>query len=587
MRQQNTKLFVESPAEHALDRLSLVQADKTSLQQWLASLSMLNLGDTAKQLYTTLKELAVLKTTEHEHFELIEVIRPYIHTIISSLTKHYMSQNLSLDQRAEKIARLVEEIRIYLINIYQKIAIECFNRLQSQNFGLFNLKNKKSLLQLTGIAVHRSLSEISGLLYELQILYLNIPHGLWEKTHELYSLSDKFHILNVEIEDKAINLKPFTTIEAAYKRLVIQGASNTNKLRQAEIKAIYQLSILWAPLVKIDKTETPFHLFSIDLITDQPPIYITKNSGHASSTLFVNVQQLLQHFKNLISKDPKYINQIEHKMLSTALKVHLLNTFSIPSERSHTRHPYSGKIQVAFGLLGIHDRLSNGKIFEDIINVHRDSLASSDTEIRGLFGQIEYESDIEYIHQKSETANERSTVYECDILNISPNGYCLRWQGDTPVTLRAGELLVVCEPNDKVWHIGLIRWVKQLPPLSIEFGIEIISSRAKVCGIRASLKNNSIESFKRAVLLPEVQTLNRPATIITQAFAFHPDQSVIIRSGNDEIRAKLMGEYLITQSFIQYEYSIDEERMSSIKGKTAEKVAPAAPLFDDEVWKIL
>lgn len=590
MSQNISTLLINDQPQVSIAQLSLVQANKASVKEWLANLSMLNLGDTARQLYTTLKELSQLQTDEQTRFELVELIRPSVLMIISSLSKHYFSQNFSLDQRAQRIASLVEEIRIYLIIIYDTISLHCYQKLQSQNFGLFNIKNKKNLLDLTAQSSHRALTEMAGLLYELQSLYFTVPHGLWKKTHSLYQRALQLHLTKVEIEDKTSPIMAISNIKRAYNRMMIMGASNTNKLRQSEIRAIYQFSILWADLIALDSAETAYHLFAIDLNQDQPPVYVTKKAGSAASMLYMNAQKLLQHFKNLMNPAPQYLHASEQKQFSAALKVHLVDNFSTPSERTHTRHPYAGKVDIAFGLIGIHYHLSNGKTFEDIINVHRDSLLSSDTEIKNLFGQIDYDFDFpgQGSQNKTEAIAEIAELYQCEIVNISPGGYCLRWQGESPITLRTGELIVLCEPSDNVWHIGLIRWVKQIPVRIIEFGIEIISSRAKICGIRAAQRNDGIDSFKRAILLPEIQSLNRPATLITQAFAFHNHQRVVIRYGNEEIRAILNKECLITQSFIQFEYTIEEDSLNSTKiGHQATIASSTLINPDDDVWKIL
>ncbi len=588
MNQNTNNLLINPIPEMSIAQLSLVKADKHSMREWLTNLSMLNLGDTARQLYTTLKELSLLQTDDQTRFELAELLRPAVHSIISSLSKHYFSQQLSLDQRAKRIATLVEEIRAYLITIYDTVATHSYEELQTQSFGLFDIKHKKNLLQLLAASSHRALTEMTGLLFELQVLYLSTPTGLWKKTHLIFQRTEQLQVSNNEVEDPT-SIVPTTSVKRAYGRMIILGVSNSNKLRQSEIKAIYQSSILWAKLISIDYQETPYHLFVVDPNLDQPPVYITKKNASTKQGLYINTQRLLQHFQTLISPQPQYLHALEQKQTSTALKVHLINNFSTPSERQHSRHAYSGKISIAFGLLGIHHHLSHGKTFEDIINVHRDYLHTSDTEIKSLFGQVDYEGDIEYGGQSEQKKNdaiaEMAELHECEIVNISPGGYCLLWQGESPTTLRTGELLVVCEPSDQVWHIGLIRWVKQIPIMKIEFGVEIISSRAKVCGIRVAQKSDSINSFKRAILLPEIQSLSRPATLITQAFAFHTNQRVIIRYGNEEIKAVLTRQTLITQSFIQFEYSIEEDefRTDSIDFKAT----PVLANSDDDLWKIL
>ena len=56
--------------------LSLVNPTRQDMQAWLANLSMLNVGETARQLFTTLRQLADLDVDDSLRYELIEVLRP-------------------------------------------------------------------------------------------------------------------------------------------------------------------------------------------------------------------------------------------------------------------------------------------------------------------------------------------------------------------------------------------------------------------------------------------------------------------------------------------------------------------------------
>ena len=51
------KLLNADLPTNSLKKLSLVGESKSEMQTWVASLSMLNVGETAKQLFTTLQEL--------------------------------------------------------------------------------------------------------------------------------------------------------------------------------------------------------------------------------------------------------------------------------------------------------------------------------------------------------------------------------------------------------------------------------------------------------------------------------------------------------------------------------------------------
>jgi len=137
-------LNAELPPEE-VTHLSLVGATKSEMQTWVASLSMLNVGETAKQLYITLQELlAVEDIPDPVRYELMEVLRPAIYTIIESLSKHYINQNVLLDQRAERIAGLAQQLRVYSAMVYRGIALRTAENYQAQNFGTLCDKAKRS-----------------------------------------------------------------------------------------------------------------------------------------------------------------------------------------------------------------------------------------------------------------------------------------------------------------------------------------------------------------------------------------------------------------------------------------------------------
>lgn len=574
-----------------LDRLSLVNANKTDMADWVSNLSMLNLGETARQFFLTLKELAILKVDDQLRLELIEIMRPGIYTIISSLSRHYYNKNLNIEARSDRIAVLVQEMRLYLFNIYYDAAERLIQDLSTRVFGLFAAKQKKILQQNISLSLHRSLTELAGLLYELQMLYRTIPEGFWQHSHRIYSLAIQHDLQHTVIEDKTNTFVKGFDLSQAYARLVIMGAINSNKLRQTEIRAIYSCTEFWSTGIHIDSAESPYATHAVNLDKDHPPVYITKNKDEIRQGFFINSQRLLHHFKNLVSESPTFLHPLEPKQLGNALKIHLITNFSSALERAHQRHPYHGEVEISFGIISAHYHLSNGKSFEEVIHIQRDFDLPKEFLSMSHFGQVSMEMGFEQPAQNQpkmpESLLEQCEIYSCQVVNISPGGYCIRWQCDIPNTLRTGELIILREPTDKVWHIGLIRWVNQTINKNIEFGIEIISSQAKPCGVRASHKNDEIESFKRALLLPETQSLNRPATLLTPAFCFHSHQPVYIRHGSEEIKASLNSQYLITQSFIQFQYIVEEQEYSSTTLAKKHTIHYAASPEEDEIWKIL
>lgn len=596
MNQSVMDLLNNEVPRRSRSSLSLVNPTRQDMQAWLANLSMLNVGETARQLFTTLRQLADLDIEDSLRYELIEVLRPALHTINTSLSKHYINQNILLDERAERIADLGQQLRAYTATIYRAVAIRLAEQVEQQGFSLFGMGKKKQNLQLVGNAIHRCMTELVGLLYETQLLYLPTYKGLWNCLHQLLLLTRKFDLHAHTLQDENQVYDSRLTTNQVYLRAVFLAVSNTNKLRQTEIKKLYQFSELWVSLIKLSQTPSGHDLFLVDPSYDAPPMYITKYSEVSSEAYYIDVRELLQHFEGLTGNAPKLLNKAESSLLSGSLKYHLILTFTAPLERSYARHPYQGTIDLALGLIGTHYQLADQQTFEDVIDrehlnkaqfedfsQHTHNFSVSHVELT--------DTDLHYTPQdaqiKQEATKEHLETHQCAIVNISPGGYGVRWSGKTPSVLRTGELVSVREPSDKSWHIGLIRWVKQKPNEGAEFGVEILSPRGKSCGARVLRKDAEQTEYLRALLLPEIKNLNRPATIITPTLAFKVGYRVIIRVGRDEVKAQLTREIMVTQSFSQFEFIILRKDAQPPVRAAAERRTVDKEDTYDEVWQIL
>ncbi|MEC7119182.1 MAG: hypothetical protein VXW65_04665, partial [Pseudomonadota bacterium] len=244
-------------------------------------------------------------------------------------------------------------------------------------------------------------------------------------------------------------------------------------------------------------------------------------------------------------------------------------------------------------LIGAHYQLADQRTFEQVIEIDKNQAESLASKSIGM-SLSQHHTDIHYTPQdeqiKQEATKEHLETRQCDIVNISPGGYGVRWMGQTPSVLRTGELVSVREQADKSWHIGLIRWVKQKPMEGAEFGVEILSPRGKSCGTRVIRKDGEPTEYLRALLLPEMKNLNRPATIITPTLAFKVGYRVMIRVGRDEVKAQLTRELMVTQSFSQFEFIILRTDAPLNSRTPTERNRPLPTDKEDaydEVWQTL
>lgn len=614
MTTSTSSLIGQSIPEKNLNRLSLVGASKAEMQAWVASLPIMNVGESAKRIYQTLQEIIRLKTSEEVRFELLEILRPPVYTILQALAKHYLNQSVLLPERASRVAALAQSLRSHLALGYRTVVYECVDKLQTKlsmlGFG------RRQTQQLAAQSLQRAITELGGLLLESSALYLPPPAGLWLDLHALFRIANTHGLAQFKVADPHYaHVKELSPGEA-YIRTVILAASHTNKLRQTEIRLIYDTSEIWVNLVRIKTQADAGDLLVINTETDAPGAYITKGTTSPNS-LYVDAQKLVQHLQTLATTPPGQVGRAESG-LTAGLLQHLIGIWNAPTERTFARRSYQGELQVCLGLTASHYHLSGMQEFEDVINIHqvmteeeanfflqKHNNSPLHKEVKELdpwkitMGMVDSEPPVDlknpqtfnsiYTENRAAPKAVNPGLYEpqaTEIVNISPGGYCIRWHGEPPLTLRTGEILVLREPDDPSWNIGVIRWVKQLPTQGAEAGVEILSARAKPCGARVLMKTGDSTEYMRTLLLPEMKSLHRPATLITPNLTFRSGYRIIIRLGSEEVKAQLTTETLTTQSFSQFEFALlqSQEKSSTVASSSAAKAAEADKDEFDSLW---
>lgn len=564
------------PAQN-LSRLSLVSHQPRKLKEWVGELPMINVGETSRQVFQTLQEISRLHIDPAGRFELLEILRPTVHTLGTALAKHYLNQSVMLPDRAAKVATLAQAMQSHLANGYKLIALAALEKLAPH-------KPDTELAKLGAQALHRAITELTGNLLRSTQLYLNTPPRLWLELHLLYLLAveqqmaSALHIVD-SVEQHHTEK---STIEDAYKRALLLATCKPNKLRQGEIAQVYELGKIWAPLVALKEVSSNSELFVFNLAKDAPPTY--RNLAQAADAAHVRAidpANLVTRLSDIKQAVPGTRASGE-AALSPGLLQHLILAWSELSERSFSRTSHEGSLRTCLGLTTTHYFLAEGQDFETMMlgpqarfmindvdnpflkappSTHRpDDRTGKDVWSRAFGDSAETEATREFNLLFKETTTSDGTRYnthDCQIVNISPGGYCIEWMGEVPASVRAGEILGLHEDEGPPgWSVGVIRWVKQLPGHGAQLGIEVLAPKAKPCGARVIKKTGEASEFMRTLLLPELKAINRPATLITPALTFRSGYKVLLSLDGEEVRARLTQQVSATPSFCQFEFQL-------------------------------
>lgn len=538
--------------ELKLEQLSFCQNSVKSIQEWAADLSILQLGDSSKALFKALLEISELKCQETLRFDLIQAIHPTLENVLTSLEKHFLNQGLISSDRNEHIIELALLLRSHFAKVYIEIARRSHRQLAQQKFSIFAFNLKKNLQTARTVATYYALQQLTLLLYQQQMLYSSPFSGQWLTAHQLFNcaLQHNFHQNNINhLQGTQHQLQ---NISQAYAQLILLDIFNTHQIRPAEIQGLYLCSFDWVKLIQILPKETTLSRYIVDTNKDYPPIYNSHQSGDFEPDIFISTQALLDHISENQGRKAEHFSRNEKLFLTPALHFHIHTLLTHNPERRHERYEYSARVKICFGLSVAHFYLSKGKNFQETLQLGENYQFQSESQFINQM-HSHATADISKIQSLDREAKQ---IYGAEVLDISVNGYRIKWEGETPKHLKTGEFILVQEDPQSPWRGGVIRWIKQSTDKTLELGLEVLAQDIIPCAVY--VKSDRHSGHYHPALLMQSSQLNEVSThlILPGIQLLRDKQTVQLRLGDEDIKVFLIKPLLITQSFMRFDFEL-------------------------------
>lgn len=600
------------------------------VRKWLAQLPRASMGDMTRQIYNSLVDLNRQDMPPKYRIENMELLREPVLLILDHLHKQFINRSLPLPEKSLKIINLNQALLREISHGYKIMLFEVAN-------GIAKLDEKNLML-----AAHRAITTTADLILRASQIYADVPRGSWWDMHHIYQF-----ICQKELQSKNVKLlekeKIKSSIEQAYKKLILFSLSRPHALRHSETERVFKQLDEWNLQVSLTAVPDPAEqarCFGVKIKSDNPPgCYNSEDYQADPQFIAIDTTRLVNTVRELSSDKSKGYDTVSTNdgLTQETLRT-LANSWSICAKRRFSRSEKHGDIAASIGLhsiyTSIYDELNPAEIeppseapftlesIESDIDYDRadnydpslithpnfnksmhnlpdawDMVASGNVLTDTFIGELKARE------QQSYALNKQDEDLYWEVVNISAGGYCLHWNSDTTSKAQVGELIGIREKEPDhtyQWRAGIIRWMQYTQGHGLDIGVQVLSPKVITATIQREGKEH--EDPFECLMLPGIKPIKQPTTLLLPAHAFKIGSNLKINVYERSISIRLTTVAEHTGSFTQFQFSQVEEnqrpkRTPVMKSQTAEPASASGigkPVADkddnedfDSIWSSL
>jgi hypothetical protein len=561
-----------------LAECSFFRANIEAAQAWALSLPVANTKAVVQALRRAISELNRVVISPDVRFDIMEVLRPSLNVAMATMSRRFLSQALVMPEEPRQMSELADNLYSLTATAYTIVAIETVQ----QREDLHQVNPARLLCE----SLQRALSFTGKKMLQTFQLHQNVPSNGWLELHQLYAMAERQHLAKLPVEDR---LEGSRTIQTTYLQTLLLGCCKPNQLRQSDLAAVYRGLQEWASLIQMDSAENGTGLYLVDLSSDLPAEYSSLHvDTHNPDYRIINTEGLVSHLEALKTRtrDPVVFgNDIS---LPPNMLDHLVNSLGSMSTRNFSRSKSSANLGITLGLSSTHYHLAGKRTLDQILfgnnytagaadrlaaqqflttqesrdtweqaNPHDVAQGTKDDSKHEIGVELIEDGDLIILEDREPnelSPQERYTIYPVKMLDASPGGYCLEWEGSLPPHLRTGDIVSVRENNEDHRVVGVIRWISQLEEANSLLGVELLSPRGMPYGARIQQKTGTKAPVIRVLLLPEIKLVGQPHTLLTPRAGFKERQKVTLLREGEEFLVQLLRQMSATGNFAQFDF---------------------------------
>ncbi|MGE5241574.1 MAG: hypothetical protein ACM3NI_07995 [Bacteroidota bacterium] len=533
----------------------MAETDPKYARAWLESLPLADSLESAREIYQALYTLNRQELELDRRFELMELYGAPLATITAALEGYFTRSPLPLTPKKRQLAEFIRQLYMEMAYGYKG----CLQDLEKQKLRW----GKKTM---RACSLQRAVHYLGEVLLHSYLVYMSHPQGVWQELHAIYRYAVEQELAS-EVVQPAAPASGKTTLENDYVRILLLGLSNPYQLPQNECRQVQNFLQQWgAKAVLRSNLEAPHSSghFLIDLTVDSPPVPFPRDVEFqpGQDLRLLDATELLQSLKfftqRLQSGDNARalslgIDCLE--MVCLEILQRMMRAWGQVTRRQYSRIKRSSPVFLCAGISALHFFASGQKPFSPPVTERHD-----DTPDEKFVLPAHIDRDIAEEAKRDEafialdepvkekpskkrpapadqilTSGEAFRVDRWQIKDAAPRGLQLMRRSDARTYVRVGDVVGVQQMDEMGrWSAGVVRWMKSPEADSLEMGIELLAAGVKPAA--AASARNAARKFQPAMILPAIEALRRPASLLVPRGAFTPGHDVWLAEGDTSAR---------------------------------------------------
>ncbi len=563
------------------------------LAQWLGRLPRGDPDACAGILLRELGDMNRAPLLKLSRFHAAEALRPTVNDITEALVKRYRAAELPLTPELEGTADTVQ-------GLLRELAIAFRHAVNGWLDGRQLGGDQRTEAQ---IAMQRTLLAQGRALLEAYRTYMPEPQGFWQTLHTLYARAEALHLQAAPIEATRDSDETALSVKQAYVRVLILSLANPYHLMQGEAEELYRRIGRWVHFARLTRptdNRLMSGAFVVDLGSDFPPRYVARQqlrNTPATEPRLLEVGQLVATLNRQIMQLDEDIRRSPHTgSLSQRLQRNMYQRFQNAlggrQERTAERHSTMARVRLVDGLARCHFMLNDQQPFRPEAdelrwqrkvthasrgagltladdNVSR--AAASSGSRTAQFRTHGPEADdvwaranrLEISTEDEEEASETAPAVTSAIFsrkNESRRGMAVFHPKECPLRTRVGELVAYGDPQGGdtpgQWRLAAIRWLRTRSERGLDMGLEFLADSGHAAASKAIKGPGAGSSYMRTLIVPRVNPLTRPATLITPANVYAVGTRLALNLGEVVVQVQLTELLESTHLYAHFRYRL-------------------------------